>query len=194
VFDHVTLGASSFDASVGFYRTVLGAIGIEPTYEWGELVEWDDFSIMPARSGRQPTRRLHVGFVAASRAEVDRFWQAGTDAGCTDEGPPGERSYTPGYYGAFLLDPDGNSAEAVHHHDVRRGGHVDHLWIGVTDLDRAETFYRVIARQHRAAGWTALGGGRPVPRRLGDLLPGERRTAGDGGIAPGLPRSGPADR
>lgn len=145
MFDHVTLGASSFDASVGFYRTALGAIGIEPTYESEELVEWDDFSIIPAGSGREPTRHLHVGFVAASRAEVDRFWQAGIDAGYEDDGSPGERDYSPGYYGGFLLDPDGNSAEAVHHQDVRRGGHVDHLWIGVSDLPAAEAFCRVIA-------------------------------------------------
>ncbi len=146
MFDHVTLRASSIEGSAGFYRTVLSAIGIEPTNESNASVEWDDFSVVAVDPGRGPTRHLHIGFVASSRAEVDRFWQAGTDAGYIDDGPPGERDYSPGYYGAFLLDPDGNSAEAVHHHDVRRGGHVDHLWIGVTDLDRSETFYRAIAR------------------------------------------------
>jgi catechol 2,3-dioxygenase-like lactoylglutathione lyase family enzyme len=146
VFDHVTIHASDFAASVTFYRTVLGAIGIEPTHTSDEIVEWDDFSILPGESERGPTRHLHVGFVAASRAEVDRFWQAGIDAGHTDDGPPGERAYTPGYYGAFLLDPDGNSAEAVHHQDVRRGGHVEHLWIGVSDLAATAAFYEVIAR------------------------------------------------
>lgn len=69
------------------------------------------------------------------------------DAGYDDDGRPGERpQYKPGYYGAFLLDPDGNSAEAVHHSDGRRGGHIDHLWIRVRDLDAAEAFYTTIAR------------------------------------------------
>ena len=121
-------------------------IGIEPTYESEDFLEWDDFSILPADADHEPTRHLHIGFVAPSRAEVDRFWSAGIDAGYPDDGPPGERDYTPDYYGSFLLDPDGNSAEAVHHADVRRGGHIDHLWIGVADLTAAEAFYGVIAR------------------------------------------------
>jgi catechol 2,3-dioxygenase-like lactoylglutathione lyase family enzyme len=146
MFDHVTVRASDFARSVAFYRTVLGTIGIEPTHASDRFVEWDDFSIVAAEPGRGPTRHLHVGFVAASRAEVNRFWQAGIDGGHPDDGAPGEREYTPDYYGAFLLDPDGNSVEAVHHRDVRRGGHVDHLWIGVSDLEAAGAFYQVIAR------------------------------------------------
>ena len=77
---------------------------------------------------------------------MDEFWQAGIDAGYEDDGEPGERPpYTPGYYGAFLCDPDGNSTEAVHHADVRRGGNIDHLWIRVRDLDGAMQFYTTIA-------------------------------------------------
>jgi len=53
--------------------------------------------------------------------------------------------YRRGYYGAFLLDPDGNSVEAVHHDDTRRGGNIDHLWIGVRDLGAAEAFYKTIS-------------------------------------------------
>ena len=131
---------------MAFYRQVLSAIGIEPTYESEEFLEWDDFSILPAGAGHEPTRHLHIGFVAPSRAEVDRFWQVGIDAGYPDDGAPGERNYTPDYYGSFLLDPDGNSAEAVHYSDVRRGGHIDHLWIGVADLAAADAFYGAIAR------------------------------------------------
>jgi catechol 2,3-dioxygenase-like lactoylglutathione lyase family enzyme len=90
---------------------------------------------------------LHTGFVAPSRAAVDAFWQAGVDGGYRDDGAPGVRAqYRPDYYSAFLLDPDGNSAEAVDHDDTRRGGNIDHLWIGVADLARADAFYRTIAR------------------------------------------------
>jgi hypothetical protein len=77
-----------------------------------------------ARAGKRRkvvTRRLHIAFVAPSRAGVDEFWRAGTSAGYRDDGRPGARpQYSAGYYGAFLLDPDGNSTEAVHHGEPRR--------------------------------------------------------------------------
>ncbi len=82
------------------------------------------------------TRGLHVGFRARDRAQVDAFWQAGVDAGYRDEGAPGPRTqYGPTYYGGFLLDPDGNSVEAVHgdREDAVPDGRVDHLWLRVRD-------------------------------------------------------------
>jgi catechol 2,3-dioxygenase-like lactoylglutathione lyase family enzyme len=146
-FAHVTIRAANREASEGFYRTVLGAMDIAPTHERADLVAWDDFAIIQADPEHPPTRELHVAFVAPSRANVDDFWRAGLDAGHQDGGPPGERpQYRPEYYGAFLRDPDGNSAEAVHHADTRRGGNVDHLWIGVRDLDAAAAFYDAVAR------------------------------------------------
>jgi catechol 2,3-dioxygenase-like lactoylglutathione lyase family enzyme len=147
MFDHVTIRAQDRPASEGFYRTVLSTLGIEPTYAGPEMIEWQDFSIIAADEQSRPTRHLHVAFVAPSREHVEAFWRAGVDTGYEDDGGPGERpQYKPGYYGAFLLDPDGNSAEAVHHDDARRGGHIDHLWIRVSDLDAAQAFYAVIAR------------------------------------------------
>jgi catechol 2,3-dioxygenase-like lactoylglutathione lyase family enzyme len=147
VFDHVTFRAADREASERFYRAVLGAIGTEPTYAGKDMVEWDDFSIHAAGSQAGPTRHAHIGFVARTRELVDAFWRTGVDRGFRDDGRPGERPrYTPTYYGAFLRDPDGNSAEAVCHSDTRRGGHIDHVWIGVRDLERAAAFYRLIAR------------------------------------------------
>jgi predicted lactoylglutathione lyase len=59
---------------------------------------------------------MHVAFVAPSRAAVDAFYQAAMKAGGKDNGPPGLRpEYHANYYGAFVLDPDGNNAEAVCH-------------------------------------------------------------------------------
>jgi catechol 2,3-dioxygenase-like lactoylglutathione lyase family enzyme len=142
VFDHVAIRVADLAASERFYRTVLGTLGAEPTRADQDRVEWDDFHLVRATPDRPPTRHLHVGFAAASRERVDEFWRAGIDAGYEDDGAPGERpQYTPGYYGAFLLDPEGNSAEAVRHDGVRRGGHIDHLWIRVRDLDVACAFY-----------------------------------------------------
>ena len=92
------------------------------------------------------TRRLHIGFAAPSRTAVDAFWRAGRDAGARDGGAPGPRPrYREDYYGGFLLDPDGNSAEAVHHALTpgRRG--IDHLWPHVADLGAARPFYETMA-------------------------------------------------
>jgi catechol 2,3-dioxygenase-like lactoylglutathione lyase family enzyme len=147
VFDHVAIRASELPASERFYRTVLGALGIEPDRASDRLVRWQEFILAAANEERPPTRRVHIGFVAPTRAGVDAFWRAGTEAGYADDGPPADRpQYRPDYYGAFLRDPDGNSVEAVHHGDTRRGGHIDHLWIGVRELAAAEAFYETIAR------------------------------------------------
>jgi catechol 2,3-dioxygenase-like lactoylglutathione lyase family enzyme len=87
-----------------------------------------------------------VGFVSPSREQVDGFWHAGIEGGYEDDGPPSPRpQYRSDYYGAFLIDPDGNSAEAVHHGRLRRGGAIDHLWIRVADLSASRTFYDTIA-------------------------------------------------
>jgi len=126
VFDHLTLRASDVRASGRFYETVLGAIGTASP---------PDFRLEAAEAGHPVTTGLHVGFAAESRAAVDDFWRAGTEAGYRDDGAPGPRpEYGPDYYGGFLLDPDGNSAEAVHHDDLRQGGAIDHIWIRVADL------------------------------------------------------------
>jgi catechol 2,3-dioxygenase-like lactoylglutathione lyase family enzyme len=146
VFDHVTIRASDPDASERFYETVLRTLGIEKTYSDEHLAEWHDFSLSPAGPEKPTTRGLHIGFVAPSREHVDEFWRAGTAAGYGSDGEPGPRpQYGGDYYGSFLLDPDGNSAEAVHHSTLRRGGWVDHLWIRVADVEAAKRFYETVA-------------------------------------------------
>ena len=142
MFDHVTIRVSDREASESFYETVLRTLGIEQTAH----AEWDDFSLARADEEKPVTRRLHVAFVAPSRECVDEFWRAGTDAGYRDNGAPGLRpQYRDDYYGAFLLDPDGNSAEAVHHGAMREGGWIDHLWIRVADVAAAKRFYEAVA-------------------------------------------------
>jgi catechol 2,3-dioxygenase-like lactoylglutathione lyase family enzyme len=142
----VTIRASDRAASDAFYGTVLESLGVELSHSSEMGPEWDDFSLAAADEGLPPTRNLHVAFCAGSRSAVDRFWQVGREAGYADDGAPGERTrYRPDYYGAFLRDPDGNSVEAVHHGDIRRGGHIDHLWIGVRDLEAAAGFYSTVS-------------------------------------------------
>ena len=148
VFDHVGVRVSDLTASERFYRTVLSALGVEPSYADAELVEWEDWAIGPPDREHPLTRGLHVGFRARDRARVDAFWQAGVDAGYRDDGAPGPRPrYGPTYYGGFLLDPDGNSVEAVHgdREDAVPDGWVDHLWIRVRDPQASRRFYETIA-------------------------------------------------
>ncbi len=148
MFDHVAIAVSDFAASERFYRTVLSVLGAEPSQANAELVEWEDWDIGPADPEHPMTRGLHVGFRARDRAQVDAFWHAGIDAGYRDDGAPGPRTqYGPSYYGGFLLDPDGNSVEAVHYDraDSVPVGQVDHLWIRVRDLRASRRFYTTIA-------------------------------------------------
>ncbi len=146
MFDHVTIRVTDRTESERFYDTVLSPLGIDRTYRTSEFSEWQDFLLTGADEANLPTRRLHLGFVAPSRERVDEFWQTGTEAGYRDDGKPGPRpEYGSDYYGAFLLDPDGNSAEAVHHGALRRGGSVDHVWIRVADVAAAKRFYETIA-------------------------------------------------
>jgi catechol 2,3-dioxygenase-like lactoylglutathione lyase family enzyme len=153
VFHRVTLGASDREAAERFYETVLATLGVGRG-------DWTDFAIEQAGAGRPVTRGLHIGLVAPSRELVDEFWRAGTAAGYRDDGAPGPRpQYSSDYYGGFLLDPDGNSAEAVHFEGTRRGGLVDHLWIRVRDVGAARDFYESIAPR---AGFRL---GRDTPER-----------------------------
>jgi catechol 2,3-dioxygenase-like lactoylglutathione lyase family enzyme len=116
VLDHVTIRVSDYEASKRFYTTVLAPLGHE--LGWADdarrLAEWGDFSI--AADGKPLSRDVHVAFAARSREEVDAFHRAALEAGYRDNGPPGERpSYHEGYYGAYVLDPDGHNVEAVFH-------------------------------------------------------------------------------
>ena len=143
----MTIRASDRAASQRFYDTVLTTLGWQPTHDDDWYVEWRDFSLGQESSDRPVTHGLHLGFVAPDRAHVDAFWRAGTAAGYRSDGEPGPRpQYGPDYYGGFLLDPDGNSAEAVHHDSLRSdGGIVDHLWIRVADLAASRDFYTRVA-------------------------------------------------
>jgi catechol 2,3-dioxygenase-like lactoylglutathione lyase family enzyme len=148
MFDHVGIHNADLAASERFYRTVLSVLGAETSYADAEIVGWEDWWIGMTDREHPVTRGLHVGFRAPSREAVDAFWQAGIDAGYRDDGAPGPRTiYGPDYYGGFLLDPDGNSVEAVHteREDPVPDGCVDHLWIRVRDPAASKRFYMTIA-------------------------------------------------
>ena len=142
VFDHVGIRVSDREASERFYDTVLSVLGNE-RHDDEDYTEWGDYAI---GTDGPVTRNLHIGFYAPTHELVDAFHQAGLDAGYESAGEPGPRpQYTPEYYGAFLLDPDGNSIEAVHVAENRKLGQIDHLWLRTRDVAAAAAFYVVIA-------------------------------------------------
>ena len=121
LIDHVHLIARDLAASRRFYDAALGALGRKVEGE-GEGFFWSDelFVSDAAMSTTGPTH-VHLAFQAADRAGVDRFHAAALAAGGKDHGKPGVRAeYHPGYYGAFVIDPDGNNVEAVFHGEADR--------------------------------------------------------------------------
>ncbi len=146
MFDHVTIRVTDRDASEAFYDSVLRTLAIDQSYRTDAFSQWQEFILTAADAQNPPTRRLHVAFVAPTRDQVDQFWRVGTESGHRDDGPPGPRpEYSHDYYGAFLLDPDGNSVEAVNDSAPNRTGIIDHLWIRVADVAAAKAFYDTIA-------------------------------------------------
>ena len=146
VFDHVTIRASEPAASERFYDTVLAAIGIRPAHRNELGTEYElDFCIGVPDDEQPVTRGLHIAWHVPSEEAVQAFWQAGVDAGYRSDGEPGPRpQYGDDYYGGFLLDPDGNSAEAVHiagSGNVQTAGRAAKLGVtiaGSGDLDADE--------------------------------------------------------
>jgi catechol 2,3-dioxygenase-like lactoylglutathione lyase family enzyme len=148
VFDHVLIAVSDLAASERFYRTVLSTLGREPHHASAQIVEFGDWDILATNPDHPVTHGLHVGFRASSHEAVDAFWRAGIDAGYRDDGAPGPRAvYSPDYYGGFLLDPDGNSVEAVYmdRDNPAPDGRIDHLWLRVRDPAASKRFYEAIA-------------------------------------------------
>jgi catechol 2,3-dioxygenase-like lactoylglutathione lyase family enzyme len=123
LIDHIQLVVADLAASRRFYEAVFDVLGI-PLGGSGEDYLWaDELFISSADSEAAQghlTGRHHLAFQAGSREMVDAFYRAALAAGGTDNGAPGERAYHPGYYAAFVLDPDGNNIEAVHHGEAVR--------------------------------------------------------------------------
>ena len=116
LIDHVHLRVRDLERSERFYAAALGCVGLE--LQKGEGYFWSD-ELFVSGDG-PPTANLHLAFAADGEETVRRFHEAAIAAGGEDNGPPGERKYHPGYYAAYVLDPDGNNIEAVYHGPVLR--------------------------------------------------------------------------
>jgi catechol 2,3-dioxygenase-like lactoylglutathione lyase family enzyme len=117
LIDHVHLRVADLVASRRFYRAALNALGRDLTQEGEGYFSSDELWVDRADG---PVSRVLLAFQTANRAAVDAFYDAALAAGGRDNGRPGARGYRPGYYGAFVLDPDGNNIEAVHHRPLDR--------------------------------------------------------------------------
>jgi catechol 2,3-dioxygenase-like lactoylglutathione lyase family enzyme len=140
MFDHVGIAVSDLAASRAFYHEALGLPDVE-----GEFIEWGDFGIQAVDDEHSLTRNLHIAFGVADREAVDAWWSRMIEAGYRSDGEPGPRTeYSASYYGGFVIDPDGNSVEAVHH-NTSRVGEIDHLWLRTGDVAAAKRFYELVA-------------------------------------------------
>ena len=122
VFDHVDVFADDYDECVRFYEVALGALGIPKVSEELRGERAVCFTRLNVVDRPPPTRDLHLCFRARSRDDVDAFHHAGVEAGFQSNGRPGYRDYGPGYYAAYLVDPNGNNVEALYR-DVGNVGH-----------------------------------------------------------------------
>ena len=123
LIDHLQLVVEDLAPSKRFYAAVFAALGI-PLAGEGDDYFWADelfVSTKPSEAAAGVvTGRMHLAFQAGSRKVVDEFHRRALAAGGRDNGAPGERPYHPGYYAAFVLDPDGNNIEAVYHGPARK--------------------------------------------------------------------------
>ena len=114
LIDHIHLRAKDLNKTKAFYRAALDALDI-PVNEGDAHLQADELWIDALGKDQASASHVHLAFQAVNREMVERFHKAGLEAGGKDNGKPGERPYHPGYYGAFLTDPDGNNIEAVCH-------------------------------------------------------------------------------
>jgi catechol 2,3-dioxygenase-like lactoylglutathione lyase family enzyme len=123
LIDHLQLVVRDLSASRRFYAAVFEALEV-PIGGTGDGYFWaDELFVSTAASEAaqgELTGRQHLAFQARGTAMVDAFHEAALAHGGKDNGAPGERKYHPGYYAAFVLDPDGNNIEAVFHGEAKR--------------------------------------------------------------------------
>ena len=128
MIDHIGLPVADIARATQFYLKALKPLGIGIVLEvsaeqtgHGAAVGFgaDGKPFFWMGDGAKPSGPIHVAFTAQSRADVDIFYRAAIEAGAKDNGAPGLRpEYHANYYGAFVLDPDGNNIEAVCHAPV----------------------------------------------------------------------------
>ncbi|KYG69367.1 glyoxalase [Bdellovibrio bacteriovorus] len=123
LIDHIQLVVKDLAASKKFYMAVFKTLDVPlggegPDYFWVD--ELFVSSVDSQAAVGKLTGRVHLAFQAKDRDMVQKFYKAALEAGGKDNGAPGERPYHPGYYAAFVIDPDGNNIEAVFHGPAKK--------------------------------------------------------------------------
>jgi catechol 2,3-dioxygenase-like lactoylglutathione lyase family enzyme len=145
MFDHITLRVADLAAAGKAFKAVLDQLEIDQTVETPSFSVWGNFALTQTDEEHPIARRVRIAFTAPTTAHVDRFAQAGRDAGFADDLAEEARpDYVADYYAAFLEDPAGNSFGAVHHDGPRPKGNIDHVAIRVTDVEASTAFYSTI--------------------------------------------------
>jgi catechol 2,3-dioxygenase-like lactoylglutathione lyase family enzyme len=124
MLDHITISVSDFQASKAFYRSALEPLGYTIIMEFDHAAGFGikDMPEFWIRQGEATRPSVHVAFTSPDWARVKKFYAAAVEAGGKDHGAPGLRpEYHKSYYGAFVLDPDGNNVEAVCHESFTEG-------------------------------------------------------------------------
>lgn len=123
LIDHLQLVVSDLEKTKKFYSAIFEALKIPMGGEGPGFFWCDELFISSqdsqASSGKL-TGRTHFAFQAQSREMVDKFHEVALKSGGQDNGAPGVRPYHPGYYAAFVIDPDGNNIEAVFHGPAKK--------------------------------------------------------------------------
>jgi catechol 2,3-dioxygenase-like lactoylglutathione lyase family enzyme len=118
VLDHVIINVSDLDSARAFYTHALKPLGIDVVMDYEGRVGFgeESFPYLWIAERDEPSAPVHIALRASDHATVDAFFEAAMEVGGTDNGGPGMRpQYHENYYGAFVLDPDGNNIEAVCH-------------------------------------------------------------------------------
>ncbi len=120
IISHISLGTNYFERATAFYDSVLATIGCKRLFEFAGAVAYGkrfpQLWIQSPLDGKRaaPANGSHVGFIAASKEDVQAFYDAAIAAGARDDGAPGPRpDYGEDYYGCFVFDPDGHKIEAA---------------------------------------------------------------------------------
>lgn len=125
MYDHISVGVSDLDRSVRVYEAALAGLGLVCLWRSARAAGFGPAGfrgeapfalVVPKEGSAAPSAAAHIAFRAPDRAAVCAFHAGAVAAGATDDGPPGVREhYDPGYFAAFVIDPDGNRIEAVVH-------------------------------------------------------------------------------
>lgn len=118
MFDHIQIKVSDFAKSRPFYEAILGTLGYKVVFEDGGVVgigtnTHNMFEVRQASKDVPLSSSTHIAFTAKSEDVVRAFYDKALELGAKDNGAPGLRDYEPGYFAAFVIDPDGHNLEAV---------------------------------------------------------------------------------